>query len=1700
MAAEEPLYYDFVVPLALHHLLEEVNRTQPSDPNSPDAIQARAPQDWYSQPRPAIVQDTPRATLYVLGDSGTLFDTGQSTINDWGIARLLDPKVWLVKYVPYTNKWPLKQAVAEAQTYLVSLINDTPGKFAFMGTGVGAIIASRLYNEIRHGGMTNRRDDLLAGVSFGSPVREPEHTFPGAPDPGVWHSPTPLSYKAASGFYGYGGGVLGSSYQITSTENLWWDFALPGDHMSTTAGIDPTGHDLQVGVRTIYEQYDGAGDILTWVRTHVDSTQLTGTIDSLVNTLRPIIEAGPNWPHYQYDRVKPIAGDDRTYVQIAAEYINRIGREYYDNYVYRQTTEVLTINFRLPLSVSEIAFEALRVPTNIELWYRDRSGNWNPVRDESYSPVTVRLNYSANISWYKVHFYLYPIVATALQFRLTRVPSTQVGNQPYVVGLRNVLPRRNVYDRASGRQAIEPHRDKVGNQITSYIRDWPGINAIDDDPKTFWKSFPIPDPAGVVCLYLDLRDIYGNAQVMDTLYIDPVYSGQNLCLYYSSDDTVGTLHLSPVSLLPSVAHNTEWTLGTGMIDIAELGTSDSNWQSSVAWGPMVNKPTWIGIEWAPDFNSLTPPPQNCVLFSTTAGTPNAAQWQPTVYYDVGAGYITLSFWNGTTNRNYHVALNQDFTKGTTFRIVVGWVYDPDTVFISIQTQTTDYGTVTLTPGDLPGLVSLDGTVGFSNFRGKLTALVVKQEAWTNGLAGFRSSPRFYVNPDPVQPNQDGTIPSRTLDNAILASDWTSQQFPTGGNHESAFEDKVWTPIWRNYIARKGKLFLPQTISAKYLKLEFTNLTPEPYPVYDSGVQVTYHVYPKRAIQQAAQAQAGGGKGLINALLGTVTGILTLGSEIVSRSFSVNWLNSSTVRAATNTAFGQTTAPIQVLAGPGAVTGSLPNTAQTSITTMYRSEQTSPWIYNRTLPNPSYLAGHKLQTIANSTSNQTLTNPTDRIGLHVAGSFDPNTSTSNSNVLPQRGADWWLLPGANLKMPADVMNTLFGGSNVRTNRYPSTESRIRFPTTSVHRYERRTATLDAAVAYYAGLREVQAYRTSYLGTQDPPTYKFDRYDDITKGGHFTYTRVTQYEEGPLTTSGTPYVVKNPNFALDLAHWDLTGDWYWDGENGIRINDGQSACAAVRADGRRKALVSEPVAVSPGDELVINAWVRFVNALSASPGSTIDNGDGTATITGDDFNPAPASPDNGDGTSNPVNGGNDNGDGTGTLPATNNNDGTASIIDYDGDGTVESGAFDNLDGTAFPITILSNFDGTASIPDAEATDQGDGTAVVVSAAAPDNYDGTAGTADFFGGGELSISGIIYDNDDEIGEVHFGAPLHGHGPSFLNPNGHTDGYIYYQLIGTYSVPLSGVDALAVSLNVNSGVARGTIFYTNVEIDPADGIEGTVVGQFTTKSQFSKLVCNFHDSGLVRSDGMWARMDPLDTNIENIRLAYYVTTIPNRIPAGNWAGDFVEWADTDIVWGEPWVEANITLDPNRMFDGNRVIHFTRVAASGGDPDRPPRAGISVVQQTNLYPDALFRLCAKFYKKKANANQITLQLRRISDGVVVYYVTFDPPVGKWTTYQSIFQEIPLGTDQVYTLEFISTGDDADDIYLSDLWTDIAGVRYFVQLGDVSQPVYDVTALRYGDETQVTSSTPVTWFGFTAGIFSPHAYCYGAELTPAYLQ
>ena len=1048
------------------------------------------------------------------------------------------------------------------------------------------------------------------------------------------------------------------------------------------------------------------------------------------------------------------------------------------------TTEVHTTRFQLPLSVSEIGAEFLRVPTRAEFWYQDRSNNWRQMMDKNMQPVAANVSGSESWSWYRHHTHVYPIVAKAVQVRLTRTGDPVWENRPYSVGMRNLLIKRNVYERNQGMMHLEEEQDPYGNVITKYIKDWDASKAVDQDANTFWRSAPQPDPAAVVSLYLDVRDDNGAPQSFDKLYIDPVGAGQHLNIYFSNDERVTSRRLSPLSLTPSVDENTQWRMGEGRWDISGVTNLPSQYQIKIAQGPQYKKPMWLGLEWTPDFDPITEQPSLSPVLYGVECNHDTDGWSPTLSYDPGAGFFTLTFIHeGGLHAPVRISapLNKLFEKNEPLRIVVGWTHEPKSFIMRVENKQKEIIAQTTASASVPDNVNLHGAHGFKAFRGNIAAVVFKLgEDYHDQIEAFLTNPTVYTSPDPLMPDEDGNVPSSSLDNAILSADFTQQQMPTGGTDSSEFDGKEWTPVWRNYVVEKGYLHFPQMINCRYLKLEFTNLNAEPYPIYESGIDVKYKVYPL-AVQQTAEM---GPKLALGSNVGGLLGVANLNGIK-----SINWLNPWEVISGAAAIFGHRPDVIQVNQNGSYVTSTIPHTYDNPVTRSRRLELSSNYVYRRQLIDPYVLAQNEYYTTIKAEGLQKLQPYTNIPWEDIAAANPGAINTKNvTGTLPVRGTDWWIFPGQELKIPAQVMEKLTDSSVVLEAK-ATLETRTRFNTTAIHRYDVRTVRRDSAVAYFAGVREIIPMISSYIYGEDKDFFDFPFYSPE----QWSYTAIKTHPTG--------------------------------------------------------------------------------------------------------------------------------------------------AISRDMDVTSES------------------------------------------------------------------------------------------------------------------------------------------------------MGRAVFAFQTHSTFAKLKVNFRDSGLLRSNAMWA-------SAESENLTPEVTIIPEKFSA-NWIDAFAAWNDSEKEWGSPRGVVSVNIDGNRQYQGNRVLRFRRAPGAG-------EAGIAINQKINFVPGGLARIGVSFYKPFDNDNVILLRLIRKSDEQKIYEVPLQPDHGRWIDHTTEFFELPddLNPDDEFQVQCVLTGDEEDEMYVANLYTEISHVRYFVRLGDSSGYLHDVTELRYREdvETFVTSPHPVTQAQVTVVTLSDRGFAFGARFSPHYLR
>ena len=84
--------------------------------------------------------------------------------------------------------------------------------------------------------------------------------------------------------------------------------------------------------------------------------------------------------------------------------------------------------------------------------------------------------------------------------------------------------------------------------------------------------------------------------------------------------------------------------------------------------------------------------------------------------------------------------------------------------------------------------------------------------------------------------------------------WSNEGDPSTNNED--WDNKLWTPVPRHYLLKRGNVKLHETIRARYIKLEFTKLVPTPSRLPNSPVdlEVTYKMFPSWVESYVFQTQ------------------------------------------------------------------------------------------------------------------------------------------------------------------------------------------------------------------------------------------------------------------------------------------------------------------------------------------------------------------------------------------------------------------------------------------------------------------------------------------------------------------------------------------------------------------------------------------------------------------------------------------------------------------------------------------------------------------------------------------------------------------------------------------------------------------------------------------------------------------------------
>lgn len=251
--------------------------------------------------------------------------------------------------VPYpAAQYPEGPGIQAGATWLMNQIRQTPGYFGFICDSQGNEVGAAVYDELRFGAMQDRRSDFLFAIGIGNVRREEGHTFPGYPDPAPGTSGMcPVSLMTTGPYAGEGDFTNPKVGNLVDTEDLWWDFCVPGDYFACCpingVTVDPgpnavggnvgdiagiPGVSLRQFYAFIHQAYGGnntiISDIIHWGALYglgglIDILQeFLGQVMAQINALGSI-----NSPHNSYFHAQPFLdrGDTRTFTEIGVDYI-----------------------------------------------------------------------------------------------------------------------------------------------------------------------------------------------------------------------------------------------------------------------------------------------------------------------------------------------------------------------------------------------------------------------------------------------------------------------------------------------------------------------------------------------------------------------------------------------------------------------------------------------------------------------------------------------------------------------------------------------------------------------------------------------------------------------------------------------------------------------------------------------------------------------------------------------------------------------------------------------------------------------------------------------------------------------------------------------------------------------------------------------------------------------------------------------------------------------------------------------------------------------------------------------------------------------------------------------------------------------------------------------------------------------------------
>lgn len=579
-----------------------------------------------------------------------------------------------------------------------------------------------------------------------------------------------------------------------------------------------------------------------------------------------------------------------------------------------RTREVMEVSLNAPQRINLISLSLAHFPHRAWVQYLSEAGVWTNFVQSNGLHASVSLHESVPLvissgvnNSYKLHpqhfgaghwvpyrLRVQPVVTSRIRVVLARIPATEVpintlrqrvayslGVKDFSVGYEVTGPEDLPVVTRSGdvpteSSVIASTTDILGSSVDYVIRENRAADLLAN--RGIWKSAPQPIASAVVNLYVDARDSQGRPQVVEKFFLDPLYSGSTVNLYYSLDEPDPSTFRAQNTPLAFPATRpfgatAPVSADDGILFPPQTAFLDID-NTAIQFDP--RKPFQLGMVVQPQFPSSDP--GESVIYDDGVLKiffgPDPTGTVETGVFQVSLGTMLLSWPELVFDFNARLRFvltfdGDDLTLATPLP-VLGEDRDEGTDFRTLRSMSGEIVAGT----EQPTVLRIGGSLteapeDSSPANARLVSMYLK----AGNPDGDEEFKKYWANPSGFVVTPEYPRGKQTTDNALLRYDpqhrteGVESLNPYGflGGPGVVYEDLVWTPIGRDYQLKKGFYEFDPT-KARFFKFEFSNLIAEPYEtdtpmVMSAKIFAKSQAAPPPVVRATAESANTGGSGL-----------------------------------------------------------------------------------------------------------------------------------------------------------------------------------------------------------------------------------------------------------------------------------------------------------------------------------------------------------------------------------------------------------------------------------------------------------------------------------------------------------------------------------------------------------------------------------------------------------------------------------------------------------------------------------------------------------------------------------------------------------------------------------------------------------------------------------------------------------------------